>query len=811
VVRLNPFARRREQIGATIVASARKIQLGKPDDVKKWIRKPEEWQKWAWVYYDLLGQVKYGVNFLANAASKVRLYVAVVDPGKPNDDPKAVTTGQAIEALDQLRDGLGSHSELLRKAVINLSVPGEWYLIGFQERTEMQHEDPNDILSPLVEVITLEETWGIYSTEEVTVDSIGKVKVRPGGEEGTDAKEIVLDDENDFILRVWIPHARFSNQPDSPVHGVLGDCEDMVDLRKMMRASDRSRVGAGMLLWPTEETMGPADRSTTPTEPGDERLDPVMKNLEDATISAIEDPDSPDRVAPTLSRVGAQHMDKIRHLKFGREITAQDLQRWDMLVNSFEQGINLPVGAVTGVKDVNHWSAWQIDESTFTGHVEPLILVLCASLTTGYLRPWLTDPDGGGMSEEQASNYVIWYDPEALVADPDPAKTAGEAFDRDAISYKAYRRIAGFLEDDAPSDEELAMRLGIKRGTTDAGVVLSLLRWLVPQLEAAEPATDTTPPAPGDSPPPAGDNPPADGPPEGDKPDAGPPEGARAIEAAAVPKRAARNLGSRLRSIDTSLRLMLQGSWHAAMKRALERASAKALSTLPRSVRRELGLNGGTLDVFTALRGRLEEFGLSEDRLLENAFAGLGEEFDQWVRHAQEQALNLVPRLQGHERARALEEMARSRQSAWEFASTALMSLARGKLYDPAPDAPALGEQAAGVLVPFGLIREAVARSGGATEPGAWVGIGSGPTIMGMLGDKGVKPKGYVWMYGEFPRTSSFEPHAELDGLEFRNFDDEQLANNEGWPAVSYFMPGDHDGCMCDFEQAFEDAGAVAA
>lgn len=823
-MKLNPFNKRREQIGTTIVASARRIRLEDPDDVKRWIKKPEEWQKWAWNYYDLNGQLKYGINFLGGACSKVRLFVAKVDPDKPNDDPTAVTSGPAPEALDLLRDGLGGHSELLRRACVNLSVPGEFYVIGLDERTE---EQPVDKAVPFGEkhtVVTVEESWGIYSTDEVTVDSSGKIKLRMAGEEGAKEKEIEVDPKNDFILRVWFPHARFGNQPDSPVHGILGDLEDLLDLRRMMRACDRSRAGAGAFIWPTEETAGTTDPSQQATTTGDERKDPVMKLLEEAVVAAIEDPDSPERVAPTLLRVAARNASLPRHIDFGRKVTAEDLQRWDRLTDSMEQGINLPVGAITGVKDVNHWGAWQIDESTWTGHVEPLILVLCSSLTTGFLRPFLTaergeDEQGRAqaplMSEDEAANLVIWYDAEGLVADPDPAASADAAWDRKAISWKTYRERRGFKETDAPSDEELQVRIGMERGTIDNATGLALLQLirpdLVPSPDAVPAPTSDVPPGDdgqGEEPPPADEAPPG-----GDNVvtvAAGLPQG-HAL-AAAAPRRAPRDLGSRLTTIDRDLRLRLQTSWHAAMRRALDRAGSKALSTrsIPRQVKRDLGLQRRPLIDVIPMIGpeRLRTFGLEEDQLLEGAFAPLEGEFKEWAGRAQQRALSLIPRLPNHARDRAAAELSTNLDAAWETAHTSLLDLARKLLYNPAPDAPVVGEFEAGVLVPHGMVREIVSRAGGHTLSAAWEGIGNGPVIGNLLRDQGVRSKGYRWVYGDYPRTNPFLPHEELDGIEFKNFDDEALVNAESFPATSFFMPGDHDGCVCDFEQILEDTEA---
>jgi hypothetical protein len=55
-------------------------------------------------------------------------------------------------------------------------------------------------------------------------------------------------------------------------------------------------------------------------------------------------------------------------------------------------------------------------------------------------------------------------------------------------------------------------------------------------------------------------------------------------------------------------------------------------------------------------------------------------------------------------------------------------------------------------------------------------------------------------VYGPAFRQRPFEPHMRLDGTEFGNFDDSQLINGSGFPPYGYYFPGDHSGCICDFE-----------
>jgi len=79
--------------------------------------------------------------------------------------------------------------------------------------------------------------------------------------------------------------------------------------------------------------------------------------------------------------------------------------------------------------------------------------------------------------------------------------------------------------------------------------------------------------------------------------------------------------------------------------------------------------------------------------------------------------------------------------------------------------------------------------------------IGTGPIVSDLLSDANADVVSYQWVHGD--PLHAFEPHADLDGVQFTEWDDEQLQNTYGWPEVEYFAPGDHDGCTCDFTVLF--------
>jgi hypothetical protein len=154
---------------------------------------------------------------------------------------------------------------------------------------------------------------------------------------------------------------------------------------------------------------------------------------------------------------------------------------------------------------------------------------------------------------------------------------------------------------------------------------------------------------------------------------------------------------------------------------------------------------------------------------------------------------------------------------AWVWFAAALTGLATAKLWTPDPSAPTIGEHDPSVMIPAGMVRQAVARAGGAQGlitggQDAWVtltdagtrpagGIGTGDLIRGALRDGGATIEGYVWRYGPAFRARPFEPHMSLDGQSFENFDSDVLAS-DGTFGFGFWIPGDHAGCSCDAEPA---------
>jgi hypothetical protein len=89
----------------------------------------------------------------------------------------------------------------------------------------------------------------------------------------------------------------------------------------------------------------------------------------------------------------------------------------------------------------NHWSAWQIADEDVQLHIAPPVETLCNAFTDQVFKTVLA------REGIDATKYVIWYDVSALTADPDPAESAKDAFDRGAITAEALVKMLGLADD----------------------------------------------------------------------------------------------------------------------------------------------------------------------------------------------------------------------------------------------------------------------------------------------------------------------------------------------------------------------------
>jgi 2'-5' RNA ligase len=288
-----------------------------------------------------------------------------------------------------------------------------------------------------------------------------------------------------------------------------------------------------------------------------------------------------------------------------------------------------------------------------------------------------------------------------------------------------------------------------------------------------------------------------------------------AVIAAGSPGR--RHLGARMAGIDERILMRLTVAADAALARALEKAGARLVSRARAGAEtRALASNVAATEVGSVFGPALvAALGLSDADLLASSFDALGAQFDSWVMSAQHEVLALLGGASGlvlspAQLAAAKARFAIERAAAWVLLAGSLNALAADRLYNPHPDLPAVGEASTSFAVPAGVVRAALARAGGneaVRSDGIAAGVAAaglppvggvaiGPIGLGLAGEGGAVVDGWEWQVGAPDRP--FEPHQDLDGVTFTNFDDEILTNLDTFPTdTPRYFPGDHLGCEC--------------
>lgn len=454
----------------------------------------EQWQSDAWHYYDTVGELRFAVNWKANALSRVNL-IAATPAQRQGDEPQAVDLTvspglrRAVEIVEEIAGGVTGQGQLLAGCARQLTVPGVGYIhIGADAET--------DTFS----------TWSVLSNEEV--------RRQQGGAEGaleiTNAETGAWEPigEKDIIIKVWQAHPRKRHEPDSPVRAVLTPLSEIEKLSLAVKAAGDSRlIGAGVLVLGESIEFPPGQgQPDVQVVEGKPVPDEFILTFNQVASLAYSNPGDPSARVPLVIKVPDDVVDKIRHIKFSTDLDQQIDPLRMAAIKRVALGLDMPPEVLLGMGQSNHWSAWQIAEEAITLHIEPICEVICHALTKQFLRAAL---EGEGIDPD---SIIVWYDTSDLVTRPDLTAAATVAYANGAISTEAFLGYIGLDAGDQPLVAERNLRILLdiaKTVPTLAPAILGYLEILpaevaaglqtiaeldrAPQLGGDDPAPDVTP------------------------------------------------------------------------------------------------------------------------------------------------------------------------------------------------------------------------------------------------------------------------------------------------------------------------------
>jgi hypothetical protein len=425
----------------------------------------QSWQSEAWAYYDSLGEFRYAVEWKSEMISRVRLRVGEILPGQ--DEPRIIDKGPAADLINELCGGIGGQSEMLANMTTQINVPGEAYVLG---------ETIDDV-----------NHWSVKSADEVRVrrakTADGRESLYETIDEATSDNTVMnwrsVDPES-LLVRVWRPHKRYHHVADSPARSMRSTMRELELVNRKIQAHYLSRLAsAGVFVVPDEVTF--------PTRPEfDGAPDAFIAEWIQMASEAIETPGSASAVVPIPMKVPGEYAKSFNFIDFSLKEDEKTIEKRESAIRRLANQVDVPAEILLGMGDVNHWSAWQLEEGAIKTHISSDVEVICAALTAGYLRPRMK-ADG-----LDPTNIVVWYDTSELTARPNKTDIAKDLYDRLEINGKAYRREAGFDEDDAPTKEDLK-EMALRKLAINPQVGMAALAELVDE-PALAPTPDTGPP-----------------------------------------------------------------------------------------------------------------------------------------------------------------------------------------------------------------------------------------------------------------------------------------------------------------------------
>lgn len=403
----------------------------------------KNWQAEAWELYRSVGELRYYVGWRANSCSRVRFVASEIDPdtGEPTGGvAEDNREGQrVVEIVRKIAGGRLGQAQLTRRAAESLTVPGELW-IAILMRSEGTGEHQNQVAKWYA--VTRREIEQGPRSNSVTI------KLPDGN------KHVFDQSKGDGMFRVWNPDAEDASQPDSPVQACLDSLREIVRTTRKIKNADNSRLlNNGLLFVPSEATLPDPQSPVSADKPGNAPLPQparrvaasLQRMIVDVAETASKDEDSMAALVPIVAAAPGDHLAKINHLEFGKDLSETALNTREKAIARLATGLDMSRERLLGLSTGNHWSAWAIDDQDVQVHIKPVMETICHAIYESVLRGMLVDD---GIDPDK---YILWYDASALTSDPDLTDEAKDAFDKGTVTGEYLVRTYG-LPDDAMYD-----------------------------------------------------------------------------------------------------------------------------------------------------------------------------------------------------------------------------------------------------------------------------------------------------------------------------------------------------------------------
>lgn len=399
----------------------------------------DQWQQEGWYYFDAIGELRGPLTWIANAVSQADLHATELDPdtGKPTG-PSEDAQAQAVAA--QCLGGASQRPGLLRLIALCWQVAGEaWVVI----RPASKPGAP--------------DTWLVLSGNKVRAKGTAWQYTDPFTGLDVDLTP------RDRLLRVWSPHPNDQARADSAVRPALPVCREVEKASQSIAARLDSRLAMnGAWLVPEEIDFPKGDHETV----GNALMDLFLSMAE----TSLQNPGQAAAQVPIILTLPGEMISNAVFQDFASAFDAAVVELRQDALRRLAATLDMPKDVAEGTQgESNHWSAWQVEESTYKIFIEPLLKAIGDAITEHWFRPALI---AMGKTAQQAEKFEIGWDTTAIVARPDDRETLESLYEKVLISDEYFLTENGVPVEAMPDQDERTRRV-LEKMVTVAPTLLS--------------------------------------------------------------------------------------------------------------------------------------------------------------------------------------------------------------------------------------------------------------------------------------------------------------------------------------------------
>lgn len=402
----------------------------------------QDWQQQAWYHYDACGEFRSAVTWIANAVSKADLFAAETDPetgtvAGPTEDARAIAAAATVLG------GLTRRAQLLQTLAVHWQVPGESYIIVRPQAARAGVEQPDE--------------WLAVSGTKVTF--------KGGGWQYQDPMTMlqVTLTAQDRLIRVWSPHPNDGSKADSAARPALPILREIEKSSQNIASKLDSRlIGNGILPVPQELDIPLREGMTLGESFAEYLLESMEANLSNPGSAAAQSPIIAVMPMEMIQAWRDSHMDL--STEFDGAVPELRKDALARLAATLDMPNETAEGSTGGM---NHWGAWQVEESTYKIYIEPLLDRLGDAITYEWYWDTLR-----AMGENNPERFVLAWETSSIVSRPDRTGELKELWD-DVLISDDYRRAEMGIPDDAVPDEEERARRTLDKYVSIAPTLLA--------------------------------------------------------------------------------------------------------------------------------------------------------------------------------------------------------------------------------------------------------------------------------------------------------------------------------------------------